>query len=281
MTARCVPVCDVKAVGVHKADAVGKGARARTGILLIHGLAGRPEDVRMLARSLSRQGYTVRVVKLAGHGGTRQALADTRWLDWLASVRDGADWLASRVDRLVVGGIGMGAVLALALAQERPWHVTGVLALSPAFRHDGWSMPRCARLPFVLAALRALGIGRYRILPRKLAGDRGALPWPDPPWRAIVEMRKLAASVLRRMHLVRAPCLVMHALYDGVASVSNALDIVQGACHANVRVEWLASNCHKITTGHPRRQVVARVTAFVNESVLNLQAAMPTRRANP
>lgn len=281
MTARCVPVCSLKAVGVNKGDAVGKGARARTGILLVHGLAGRPEDMRVLARSLSLQGYTVFVVTLAGHCGTRQALAGTRWLEWLASVRDGADLLASRVDRLFVGGIGMGAVLALALAQERPWHVAGVLALSPAFRHDGWSMPRCVRLPFMVPVLRALGIGPYRILPRNLAGDRDALSLPDPPWGAIVEMRKLAASVLRRMDMVRAPCLVIHALHDGVASVSNALDIVQGACHANVRVEWLASSRHRITTGHERRQVIARVTAFVNESVPNLQAAIPTRCANP
>ena len=193
----------------------GQGERARTGILLIHGLTGTPNEMRVLARGLHLQGYTVYAVKLAGHCGTLDDLVGTSWLDWLASVRRGADLLSRRVDRVVVGGLSMGAVLALALAQERPEHIAGVLALSPAFRHDGWSMPRyTAGLPAARHAraghrpaqrvhgTAAHGIRtalRARVVSQMHAGDSAASGLPGNPWWSVVEMHKLARSVLRNM----------------------------------------------------------------------------------
>lgn len=248
------------AVLPHEYLLLGKGARARTGILLVHRLNGTPKEMRMLARGLHLQGYTVLTVKLAGHCGTRADLVNTSWLDWLASVRRGADLLASRVDRLVVGGFSSGAVLALALAQERPLHVAGVLTLSPAFRHDGRGMPRYARLAFLLPVLRVLGIGQHRVFPEQ--PPHAGLP--GTPWWSVVQMRKLTASVLHHMNILRAPCLVMHARHDAIASVSNAFEIVRGACNTDVSLQVLEDSPHLITMGRERRQVIARVAAFVN-----------------
>ncbi len=48
-----------------------------------------------------------------------EQLVATRWQNWLESVCRGADLLACYVDRVVAGGLSMGAVLALGLAQLR------------------------------------------------------------------------------------------------------------------------------------------------------------------
>lgn len=263
----------------------GHGSRSRTGVLLIHGLTGTPNEMRVLARGLNLLGYSVFAVQLAGHCGTREELVATTWLDWLACVRRGADILASRVDRLFVGGLSMGAVLALALAQERPFHVAGVLALSPAFRHDGWSMPCYTRLSFLLPLFRALGIGRNRVFLEQppygikdealrarvvssmQRGDSSASGLPGNPWWSVVEMRKLASSVLRCMNALRAPCLVIHARHDDIASVSNALQIVRRAKHASVRLQLLEDSYHMITIDRERRTVISSVAAFIAEIV--------------
>lgn len=263
----------------------GQGERARTGILLIHGLTGTPNEMRVLARGLHLQGYTVYAVKLAGHCGTLDDLVGTSWLDWLASVRRGADLLSRRVDRVVVGGLSMGAVLALALAQERPEHIAGVLALSPAFRHDGWSMPRYTKLACLLPVMRALGIGRRsvfmeqppygikdealraRVVSQMHAGDSAASGLPGNPWWSVVEMHKLARSVLRNMPALRAPCLVMHARNDDIASVSNAYEIQRRAVNAPVTLQLLDDSYHMITIDRERRVVIARAAAFVTELV--------------
>ena len=66
------------------------------------------------------------------------------------------------------------------------------------------------------------------------------------------------------MNLLRAPCLVMHARHDDIASLSNAFEIVRRACNTNVSLQLLADSPHLITMGRDRREVIARVAAFVN-----------------
>lgn len=144
----------------------GRGERAETGVLLIHGLTGTPNEMRILARGLNNAGFTVYAVQLAGHCGTLNDLLESTWQEWLASVRAGADKLMVKVKKLIVGGLSMGAVLALALATERPQQIAGVMALSSTFRHDGWSMPKYTRLAFILPYLRMLGIGRQKCFTR-------------------------------------------------------------------------------------------------------------------
>lgn len=243
---------------------VGNGERGRTGILLIHRLGGVPSEMHELARGLNQYGYTVLAVKLAGHCGSVRDLAGAGWLDWLASVRRGADVLASRVDRVVVGGVSTGAVLALALAQERPFHVAGVLALSPVFRHDGRTIPQRVRVALRLLVSKSLGIGRHRVLQGRLR----AAGLPGIPWWSLAEMRKLAASVSRRMDMLRAPCLVIHARHDDVAPVSNAFEIVKRARNTNVQLQLLADRRHVVTMGRGCGDVVSRVAAFVSGIIL-------------
>lgn len=197
-------------------------------------------------------------------------------MDWLASVRHGADVLASRVDRVVVGGASTGAVLALALAQERPFHLAGVLALSPVFRHDGRTVRRRVRVALRLLLLRTLGMGRHRVIQGRLR----SADLPGIPCWSLVEMRKLAASVSRRMNTLRAPCLVIHARHDDVAPVSNAFEIVKGARNTNVQLQLLTDRRHVVTMGRGCGDVVSRVTAFVSNTCLNpsLPAAPSTTR---
>lgn len=243
----------------------GHGEHGRTGVLLIHRVGGLPSELHELARGLNRYGYAVLVVKLAGHYGSARDLAGAGWLDWLASVRRGADVLASRVDRVIVGGVSTGAVLALAFAQERPFHVAGVLALSPVFGHDGRMVPQRVRVALPLLAARALGIGRHRALQRR---ERAA-GLPRLPWGSLAEMRKLAASVSRRLDMLRAPCLVIHARQDDVAPASDAFKIVKGACNTNVQLQLLADRRHVVTMGRGCGDVVSRVAAFVSNTCLN------------
>ncbi|OXC89461.1 hypothetical protein BMR85_018935 [Achromobacter sp. KAs 3-5] len=174
---------------------VGKGDRARTGILLIHRLGGAPWEMHELALGLNEQGYSVMAVKLAGHCGSLQELAGAGWMDWLASVRRGADTLASRTDRVVVGGISTGAVLALALAQERPFHVAGVLALSPVLRHDGRAGPRGA-------STRSTSAGATSIAPATLArsgtGSEALITQPRLWATSRTGLRASSTSAVRR-----------------------------------------------------------------------------------
>ena len=276
------PAADTLCVTPHEFLLEGRGANARTGVLLVHGLTGTPNEMRVLAKGLHKQGFTVYAVQLAGHCGTQDDLLATRWQDWYASVEAGADRLLARVDSLVVGGLSMGAVLSLALAQRRPQQVAGVCALSTIFRYDGWSMPVYTRLGTLLLPLfKALGIGRNRcfmeqppygikdetlrrrIVAQMQSGDSAAAGLPGNPWWSVIEMQRLSSHVLRHLGDVRAPCLVVHAREDDVSTPSNAEDIVRGVKHAPVELVMLDNSYHMITIDRDRRTVIARTADFV------------------
>ncbi|WP_325343048.1 alpha/beta hydrolase [Xylophilus sp.] len=271
----------------------GEGEAGRTGVLLVHGLTGTPNEMRTLGRGLHRAGFTVYAVELAGHCGTEDDLVATRWQDWYASVEAGALRLAARVDRVLVAGLSMGALLALRLAARQPERIAGVAALAPIFRHDGWSMPAYTRLSFLLRAFKALRIGRRgcfteqppygikdealraRIVAQMNSGDSTAAGLPGNPWWAVAEMHKLAADVLHHeLRRIQQPCLVIHAAEDDVAKLSNAQDIVRRVPQAELVV--LHDSYHLIVIDRERRTVIARTADFVGRV-----AGIAPRRAAP
>ena len=124
----------------------------RVGVLLIHGLGGTPVELRFIAQGLARAGYTVYCCQLAGHCGTPEELRRSTWQEWYASVEAAHDKLKEHCDVILAGGLSMGGILALHLAQNRPDGVHGLLLYAPTLKLDGWSMPWHSRAPAVRAA---------------------------------------------------------------------------------------------------------------------------------
>ncbi len=258
----------------------GEGANGRTGVLLVHGLAGTPNEMRQLGRALQGAGFEVHGVQLAGHCGSLDDLVATHWHDWVASVHAAAQRLRARVDRLVVMGLSMGAVLSLELAATRPDLVDGVGALSTSFWHDGWSMPIFTRFAFLLKPVRALGIGRRRmflerppygirnaglrkyVVAQMQGPDSGAAGLSGTPWYSIIEMHDLSKHVRRRLGAVHAPCLVVHATEDDVSSLANA-DLVSRHVRGPVERLLLDNSYHMITIDSDRRLLTQRAIDFV------------------
>lgn len=254
----------------------------RSGVLLIHGLTGTPMEMRLLGKGLNRAGFTVHGMQLAGHCGNVEDLLATGWRDWYASVEKAADDMLKKVDHLFVGGLSMGALLALKLAADRPQQVAGVGVYGATFRYDGWSIPWAARLSFMLPLLKKLGIGRnfsfmeqppYGIRDERLraqvstamlSGDSAAAGLPGNPWYSLAEMYHLAAEVRSQLPQVTAPCLVAHASEDDVASLKNA-ELVVREVSAPAELLLLKDSYHMITIDRERRTLIDRSAAFFDD----------------
>src|SRR5438067_12729588 len=109
------------------------------GCLLIHGFAGTPPEMRGLGEFLAAGGYAVMGPLLAGHGLTPQAMAATRWPDWVRSAEEALTELQRDCREVFVGGQSLGATLALHLAATHP-ELSGVITMaamgSPAYFRD-------------------------------------------------------------------------------------------------------------------------------------------------
>jgi len=256
----------------------------RSGVLLVHGLTGTPAEMRFVGKGLNDRGYTVYGMQLAGHCGTMEDLLATGRDDWTASVDAAAQQLLQRVDHLFVAGLSMGAVLALQLAIQRPRDVRGLALYGTTFRYDGWAIPPIARLSFLLPGAVALGIGRRqsfsesfpfgikderirnRVAGAMLGGDSAAAGLPGNPWPSLAEFIRLAGGVRRDLRRVHAPCLVVHATEDDVASARNARIVVRGVA-GPAELLMLDDSYHMVTVDRQRHLVAERSAQFFDSIV--------------
>lgn len=251
----------------------------RSGVLLIHGLTGTPMEMRLLGKGLNAAGFTVHGVQLAGHCGSMEDLLATTWWDWYASVEQAADQLREKVDHLFVGGLSMGALLALKLAADRPQQVAGVGAYGATFRYDGWAIPALARLTFLLPLAKLLRIGRrsvfmeqppYGLRDERLraqisaamqSGDSSTAGLPGNPWYSLAELAQLSALVRRQLPQVTAPCFIAHSTDDDIASLRNA-ELIQRNVSGPTELLLLRDSYHMITIDRERRMLAKRSARF-------------------
>ncbi|WP_413624637.1 alpha/beta hydrolase [Luteibacter sp. Lutesp34] len=249
------------------------------GVLLIHGLTGTPTEMRMLGKGLNKAGFTVHGMQLAGHCGDVEDLLATGWRDWYASVQRAADAMLTKVDTLFVGGLSMGALLALKLAADRPGQIAGVGVYGATFRYDGWSVPWTANLSFLLPLFKRLGIGRdrafleqppYGLRDERLreqvsaamrSGDSTMAGLLGNPWHSLADLYLLSAQVRRQLRNVTSPCLVAHASNDDIASVRNA-ELVLREVNAPAELLLLDDSYHMITIDKQRRTLIDRSARF-------------------
>ncbi len=236
-------------------------------------------EMRLLGLGLHARGYTVAGMQLAGHCGSVEDLLATSRTDWYGSVQRAADALRHKVDHLFVAGLSMGALLALKLAAERADQVTGVGVYGATFRHDGWAIPRLARLTFLLPLLKQLGIGRSRMFMEQppyglrderlrarvsaamLGGDSGAAGLPGNPWFSLSELFLLSRSVRRALPRVVAPCLIVHSSNDDIASLYNA-ELVQRQVSGPSELLLFNDSYHMITIDRERRTLITQSARF-------------------
>lgn len=265
----------------------------RVGILLIHGLGGTPVELRFIAQALARAGNTVYCCQLAGHCGTPEELRRSSWREWYASVEAARDVLARTCDVILAGGLSMGGILALHLAQQRPQDVHGLLLLAPTLKLDGWSMPWHSvflqyvrplpvRLEFDLAERDPYGLKDERVrrivVASMQSGDAGAAGVFSTPMRSMAHFNSLVAEVKPRLGQVRQPALIVHPREDDIASLRNA-QYLQANLGGLVDTLVLDNSYHMVTLDQQRHLVAERATSFV--SWVEGQVAAAKRRMVP
>jgi carboxylesterase len=251
----------------------------RSGVLLIHGLTGTPAEMRFVGRGLNHAGFSVLGMQLAGHCGTEDDLLATGWRDWYDSVAQSINRLRGEVDQVFVAGLSMGAVLALAAAQDSKFKISGLALYGTTFFYDGWAIPRIAKLSFLLPAVTRLGIGlrrrfmethpfgirderiRKRLTASMHAGDSAAAGLPGNPWPSLSEFFKLSRHVRNRLSDVDTPCLLLHATEDDVASIRNAR-VVMRSVRGPAELVPLKNSYHMVTVDQERDQVISRSADF-------------------
>jgi carboxylesterase len=248
----------------------------RLGFLLIHGLGGTPLEMRYVAQGLSHAGHTVHVPQLAGHCGSGDDLRATGWVDWYQTVEREHERLQARCDTIVVGGLSMGAILALHHAAMQPTSVAALTLYAPTIWLDGWGVPWYATLfklvkmkwcadYFNFAERHPWGVKdqRLRALIEQAikSGDSSRAGIAALPGRLMLELRWLVRQVKQEIGAVKQPTLIVHPREDDRASLRN-LHFLQRRLAGPTETVVLNDSYHLVTLDRQRQLVVSRTAEF-------------------
>ncbi len=249
------------------------------GVLLTHGLCANPLELLPLAKRLNQAGFSVRVPFLAGYGIAK----DSRHIDpyprWVQSLE--SEFREFRRDHKSVslGGLCIGANLALALAARNPGMVEALLLISPTLFYDGWNVPWTRRL-LPLAYLPPFrhwtwhretapyGVKNPRLrewiaaqMNRTGVSTAGAAVLP---MSAIYQADRLIRHVKHRLPDIRTPALVMHASEDDVAGPRSPRLIVSRLGTSDVEMRWFHDSYHMLTIDNEKEAVAQTAVDYLN-----------------
>ena len=248
------------------------------GFLLVHSLGGSPAELRHVATSLTREGYTVCCPLLAGHGGTREQLAATSWSEWYAGLEEAHDQLRARCQFIIVGGLSAGGVMTLRLAAQRPADVHAITLFSPTLWPDGWAIPWRMRLMklilhkwvanlFFLKEREPFGIKDERMR-RFLLGALEHQPGGKDRLSGyyggtIQEFRWMVQAVKSGLSAIKQPTLLIHPREDDRSSLNNSMQLAS-KLSGIVDLVVLNDCYHVCTLDRQRDLVVERTLVFAD-----------------
>jgi len=242
----------------------GKGARARTGCMVIHGFTGAPKEMRWLGEYLNQQGYTVLGIRLAGHATKPEDMIRSRYTDWLLSVEDGYNLLRTCTDQVFLLGLSMGGILSLVTASRL--QVAGIVAMSTPYK-----LPDDPRLRWIKQ------ISWFFPYMPKVPEDPGSdwfdleafaqhVSYPQNPVRSIWELTQLMAEMQASLPKVAAPVLLIHSRDDTYVLKDSMQLIHDHLGSADKQMLWVEGGGHVITE-EPTRKIVFKAAADFIERV--------------
>lgn len=264
------------------------------GILLFHGLSSSPLELQYLARGLSRAGYTVKVPVMDGYTHGLMTQSHTAE-DWVAAAVAELKQFQTECESVVIGGLCLGAILSLRVAELCSQDLGGVMALSTAFHYDGWGNPWYTPL---LPLARYVPISqRIRIREREPFGvkDERMRAWIAKQMRDsgdsdagaaslrvrdILQARNLIAMTRRGLPRIDCPTLLIHAKEDECSTPRSSIEVAEAVQSRRIRMVLLQDSYHMISIDREKDLVLNEMKQFLSAGEQSCNNPTPIERVN-
>jgi carboxylesterase len=228
----------------------------RVAVLLSHGFTGSPVSVRPWGEHLGERGYGVAVPRLPGHGTSWRDLNQHRWDDWYGEVTRVFDQLCLDHDAVVVGGLSMGAALALRVAEEHPDRVAGLTLVNPAVASGRLDLKLLPVLKHVVPSFPGISDDI-----KKPGVSEGA--YTRTPLKAIHSFVRTWPTLVADLPRVTCPLLLFRSVEDHVVDDRSAPLIVDRVGSDDVTEVTLHDSYHVATLDHDAPTILEQTAAFV------------------
>ena len=246
-------------------------------VLLIHGLAGSSLEVARLGQILQKSGLAVLTPNIPGFAYGTPVSA---WQSWVEAVRAHLQTLTATYATVSIVGISMGATLCMEVATHDD--VAALVLLAPGMAYDGWAVPWYRFMLPIARYLPFRNLYRYieaepfgvknvtmRAAVKKMLEDRheAEVGGESISFDQLAQGDALIAHIRRRIDLISAPLIIMHAVDDESVHPRNAQYIFDHASSADKELILLGDCYHMITVDNERDTVFYETEMFIKRSV--------------
>ncbi len=225
------------------------------GVMLIHGLTGIPEEMRLLGEFLNSKGATVYGVRVAGHGTTPEELSKLTWKDLYQSVEEKLEKFKSQnISKIVVGGLSMGGMLTLALAIKHK-EIDKIFTLSAPIELLDWRIK--------LIPILKIFIKYYKKEPENEINGLPHYSYSVIPLNTIYELYKAEKIIKKDLQKITQPILIIHSKGDKSVTIKNAQIIYDNVSSTEKKVVLLERSGHIITKDVEKEKVFEAVADFI------------------
>ena len=251
-------------------------------VIFLPGLQGSMLELGSIPKVIKKLGHTSCIPRI--HGYSAQSGFDTFDI-WLSELDTVVNLLLKNHHQVCLVGLSMGATLAIAYEADYQKNLP-VVALSPVFAFDGWSVPWYYPLLYVVFKL---GITNWHYKESQPYGLR------NPEVRRRVakqileqETTEVGSASLSAKHLYQSLKLIQFSkkilsdfnsdiqiicsIDDDVVSPMTVDWLSQSINSSTCKVLWLGGSYHIITLDNEREIVVNESVEFIQESFLKRKA---------
>lgn len=225
------------------------------GCLVIHGFTGTPAELRELGGLLHTEGYTVKGVRLKGHGTSISEMEKCKYTDWIKSVEEGYEELRSCCSQVYVIGHSMGGALALYIAEQCA--VDKVVALAPALVNKDKSSR------FVPIAKYFMRYTEWKPVERPEGESKYLLGYEKIPLHSVHELIKLQRVVRKNLKRINRPLLIIHTSKDQAIDEKGIELLKTGVTSKEIKAIYLHNCGHNITVECEKETVFKEVINFL------------------
>lgn len=246
-------------------------------VLLFHGLTGSTFEMKKYAQHLHANGFDVFAYCLPGHGEDTCNIRCVSYDDWIEFAQEKFLFLKKKYKKVFLGGLCLGAVLALVLAQKHKLEVAGVISLSTTLFLDGWTMPwynfmmplglnTLIRYYYTFPEREPYGIKniKKRRSIQKIMG-KNTIAMDNYPLSCVYELLKLSKLARKNMKEVISPILIMHSKDDDLTSVKSAKFVYNNINSAKKELFILNDSYHLMLYDNDKDFVFDKSVEFLNQ----------------
>lgn len=249
----------------------GKELTPTTCVLMIHGFMSARSDYADLPERLVERGFTVRLMRLPGHGTTPIELGNLAPGVLYSAVEREYMNLYDDYDRFYVVGFSMGGALATLLASRE--RVDRLVLLAPYYavthkwyyvlpamawsRLVGWAVPYMSRSEEFIKINDRSQIGKYFM-------------YETLPMGGVHRLDGLGREASRpeTLRKVRCPVLLIHSVGDEASSPEAARRAFDQFASPRKQSMWLKRSNHVILWDYEREEVKRRIEMFLLDESL-------------